>query len=242
MLEAQRATSARAVSEARSDAESARADEIAATMLLSAYNVNGTTLTVKSPISGIVAANHARLGAQVDAGTILFKIIDPAKLNVRADVPESLADAIRLGTNAQLRFATTGRTCGAQVVASTRSVDPIKRTVSFRLEPEERCQGLLEGGFVDVQLPLATTDRNSGDASTSSKYVTVPRSAIVEIDSVPVAFVQTETPGRFRLVTVTLVRHSDSISIVEQGLQNGDRVVVSGTMLLKGEFLRSRIE
>jgi membrane fusion protein, heavy metal efflux system len=241
-LEEQRATSARAVSDARSDAELARADEITANMLLSAYNVNGTTLTVKSPISGIVAVSHARLGAQVDAGTILFKVIDPSKLNIRADVPESLADAILLGAIGQLRFAATGRKCSSEVVASTRSVDPIKRTVSFRLQPEARCQGLLEGGFVDVQLPLVAVERSSGDAGMRTKYVTVPRAAIVEIDSVPVAFVQTQTPGQFKLTPVTLVRHSDSISIVEQGLEHGDRVVVVGALLLKGEFLRSRLE
>jgi len=242
VLQEQRATSARAVSEARSDAESARADEITATMLLSTYNVSGTTLTLKAPIAGVVAASHARIGAQVDAGTILFKIVDTSKLNVRADVPESLADAISIGAAGQLRFPTTGRTCGSEVVASTRSVDPIKRTVSFRLQPETRCQGLLEGGFVDVRLPLAAADAKAADAGPHPKYVTVPRSSIVEIDSVPVAFVATQTPGRFKLTTVTLVRHADSISIVEQGLQNGDRVVVSGALLLKGEWLRSRLE
>jgi len=54
--------------------------------------------------------------------------------------------------------------------------------------------------------------------------------------------VQTQTPGQFKLTLVTLVRHSDSISIVEQGLAHGDRVVVVGALLLKGEFLRSRLE
>ena len=236
-LQEQRATSARAVSEARSDAESARADEITATMLLSAYNVNGTTLTLRAPIAGVVAASHARIGAQVDAGTILFKVVDASKLNVRADVPESLADAIRIGSNGQLRFPTSGRVCNSQVVASTRSVDPIKRTVSFRLQPEDSCNGLLEGGFVDVRLPLATAD-----AGAHPNFVMVPRSAIVEIDSVPVAFVPTETPGQFKMTAVTLVRHADSVSIIEQGLGKGDRVVVSGTLLLKGEWLRSRLE
>jgi len=241
-LQDQRATSARAVSDARSDAESARADEVAATMLLSAYNVNGTTLTLKSPIAGIVATSHARLGAQVDAGTILFKIVDPTKLNVRADVPESLADAIALGETGQLRFPTTGRICTSEVVTSTRSVDPIKRTVSFRLQPELACKGLLEGGFVDVRLPLASAEAAAADAGLHPRYVAVPRSAVVEIDSVPVVFVPTDVPGQFRLTTVTLLRHSDTVSYIEQGISNAERVVVSGALLLKGEWLRSRLE
>ena len=241
-LEEQRATSARAVSEARSDAESARADEITATMLLQTYNVRGTTVTLKSPITGVVATSHAQIGAQVDAGTILFKIVDPTKLNIRADVPESLADAIHLGVTGQLRFPTTGRVCASEVVASTRSVDPIKRTVSFRLQPKDPCQGLLEGGFVDVQLPLASASSIVGDAGAAQRYVVVPRSAVVEIDGVPVAFQPTEIPGKFKLTTLTIVRHGDTTSIIEKGLLKGDLVVVSGALLLKGEWLRSRLE
>jgi cobalt-zinc-cadmium efflux system membrane fusion protein len=241
-LAEQHATSARAVSEATSDAESARADEVTATMLLQTYNVKGTTLTLKSPIAGVVAASHAQIGAQVDAGTILFKVVDTAKLNIRADVPESLADAIHLGVTGHLRFPTTGRVCASEVVASTRSVDPIKRTVSFRLQPSNPCQGLLEGGFVDVQLPLGSATSIVGDAAASQRFVTVPRSAVVEIDGVPVAFQATESPGKFKLTTLTIVRHGDSTSLIEKGLQNGDRIVVNGALLLKGEWLRSRLE
>ena len=241
-LEEQRATSARAVSEARSDAESARADEITATMLLQTYNVRGTTVTLKSPITGVVATSHAQIGAQVDAGTILFKIVDPTKLNIRADVPESLADAIHLGVAGQLRFPTTGRVCASEVVASTRSVDPIKRTVSFRLQPQDPCQGLLEGGFVDVQLPLASASSIVSDAGAAQTYVVVPRSAVVEIDGVPVAFKATESPGKFALTTLTIIRHGDTTSIIETGLVKGDLIAVSGALLLKGEWLRSRLE
>ncbi len=241
-LDEQRATSARSVSDARSDAESARADEITATMLLHTYNVKGTTLTLKSPIAGVVAAVHAQIGAQVNVGTILFKIVDPEKLNIRADVPESLADAIRLGVKGQLRFSTTGRLCASEVVASTRSVDPIKRTVSFRLEPRDPCPGLLEGGFVDVQLPLASLDPTVGDTGAPRQMVTVPRSAVVEIDGVPVAFQATESPGKFRLATLTVARHAESLSFIEKGLRQGDRIVVAGAILLKGEWLKSQLE
>jgi len=239
-LSEQRATTARAVSDARSDAESARADEITATMLLQTYNVNGTTLTLRSPIAGVVAANHAQMGAQVDAGTILFKIVDMERLNIRADVPESLAAAIQLGVTGQLRFPTSGRVCEAKVVASTQSVDPIKRTVSYRLQPSDPCPGLLEGGFVDVQLPLRPTP--SGAVEVAKRFVTVPRNAVVEIDGVPIAFQATETPSQFKLRTLTIARHGDSTSFIEKGLQKGDRIVVVGTLLLKGEWLRSRLE
>src|SRR5512142_273839 len=134
-LAEQRATSARSVSEATSEANSARADELTAQMLLQTYNAKGTVLTLKTPIDGIVAQHRAQIGAQVDSGDTLFKIVDPNRLNVRADVPEALAESVQVGTEAQMRFVASGKDCTSQVVSSTRSVDPVKRTVSFRLQP-----------------------------------------------------------------------------------------------------------
>jgi uncharacterized Zn-binding protein involved in type VI secretion len=101
---------------------------------------------------------------------------------------------------------------------------------------------LLEGGFVDVQLPLDVVGAGVADAGSSSRFVAVPRSAIVEIDGVPVAFQATESPGKFQLTTLTVIRHGDSISFIEKGLKKGDRIVIAGALLLKGEWLRSRLE
>jgi membrane fusion protein, heavy metal efflux system len=241
-LAEQRATSARSVSDATSDADSARADELTATLLLQTYNAKGTVLTVKTPIAGIVAHHRVQIGAQVDSGDVLFKIVDPSKLNVRADVPEALAETIRVGSAAQLRFSASGRTCDSGVVSSTRSVDPIKRTVSFRLQPTGVCDGLLEGGFVDVRLALKPCDNAAGDAGVAPRYVAVPRSAIVEIDGVPVAFRTTDVVGQFRLTTVSVARNTDSTAFIEKGLASGDQVAATGALLLKGEWLRSRLE
>ena len=181
-----------------------------------------------------------RLETQVGAGTLLFKIIDPDKLHIRADVPESLAGAIQLGAIGQLRFANPGRVCQAKVVASTQSVDPIKRTVSYRMQPGDAFPNLLEGGFVDVQLPLhAATAR---DAEATRRFVTVPRDAVVEIEGVPVAFQATDNASQFKLRTLIVARHGDSTSYIEKGLQKGDRIVNRGALLLKGEWLRSRLE
>jgi RND family efflux transporter MFP subunit len=241
-LAQQRATSARSVSEATSEADAARADELTAQLLLQTYNARGTLLTLKSPIAGIVAQHRVQLGAQVDSGDILFKVVDPSKLNLRADVPETLAESVRVGSDAQMRFPASGRTCAAQVISSTHSVDPVRRTVSFRLQPEAVCVGLLEGGFMDVRVALKPADGASVDAGAARRYTAVPRSAIVEIDGVPVAFRATDVVGEFSLVTVSVVRNTDATAFIDKGLNPGDRVAASGVLLLKGEWLRSRLE
>jgi cobalt-zinc-cadmium efflux system membrane fusion protein len=245
-LAEQRATSERAISEAQSDAASARADEQAAQVMLSSYNVSGAELTLRSPLDGVVASSQARLGVQVEPDTILFRIIDPKQLAVRADVPESMAERIPLGTSAQFRISSSSRRCTAEVVASTRSVDPIKRTVGYRLRPTEECVGLLEGGFADVTIPLKSQDvpKNAGaDAgNVEPDVVVIPRSAIVELDGVATTFVALAKPGQYQLTPLTIKRHGEHHSVVDQGLTGTERVVSKGALLLKGEWMKSRLE
>jgi RND family efflux transporter MFP subunit len=278
-LKEQHATSERAVTDAQSDAASARADEQAASVMLSSYNVSGAELTLRSPLDGVVAASNALLGVQVDPDTILFRIIDPTQLAVRADVPESMAARIRLGAIAEFQLPASRSRCKADVVASTRSVDSIKRTVAFRLRPTSACEGLLEGGFADVIIPLSTMhdiashradmatdgqqaqakvvaegprgtnpapdiqrDAGAQTARSNEILVVIPRSAIVEVDSVPSAFVALPEPGKFRLTPLTVRRHGDTQSLVEQGLTGGEQVVSKGALLLKGEWMKSRLE
>lgn len=257
-LAEQKATSDRAVSDAVSDAASARADEQAAAVMLSSYNVSGAELTLRSPLDGVVASSHALLGAQVESSSILFRIIDPSKLAVRADVPESMAERIPLGTRTEFQLPGRPKPCKAEVAASTRSVDPIKRTVGFRLRPLGTCEGLLEGGFADVTIPLqpSASERPTPPAAGSSgstpvspeasskepAYVTIPRSAIVELDGVPTTFVAQPEPGHFRLTPLRVKRHSETQSLIEQGLTGDEQVVSKGALLLKGEWMKSRLE
>ncbi len=261
-LSEQSATSERALSDATSEAASARASEQAASVMLGTYDVHGAQLTLRSPLAGVVAASNALLGAQVDPDTILFRVIDPAQLVVRADVPESMANRVRAGATSEVRLPSQGVACPATVVSGTRSVDPIKRTVSFRIKPVAGCPAMLEGGFADVRIPLdrigigvvaqASPSSPGGtpgpasapglDAGVSDHLVSLPRSAVVEIDSVPVAFVATDTQGRFRIAPLTVARHTETTTWVEQGLVGGERVAYQGALLLKGEWLKSRLE
>ncbi|MGE5786395.1 MAG: efflux RND transporter periplasmic adaptor subunit [Myxococcales bacterium] len=259
-LAEQSATSERAVSDATSEAASARADEHAASVMLGTYDVNGAQLTLRSPLAGVVAASNALLGAQVDPDTILFRVVDPAQLVVRADVPESMANRVRSGASSEIRLPTQGVVCPATIVSSTRSVDPIKRTVSFRIKPLETCPAMLEGGFADVRIPLdvkrqgeETGTRQQGAIAgapnaaqaadaVEKNLVTLPRSAVVEIDGVPIAFVATETEGRYRLAPLSVHKHTEVTTWVERGLVGGERVVSRGALLLKGEWLKSRLE
>jgi cobalt-zinc-cadmium efflux system membrane fusion protein len=232
-LLAENATSERAVSDAQSAVSTARADETAARTLLSSYGASrGTHLVLKAPIGGSVVMVDGAVGAPVEATTPMFVIVDTTRLEVRADVAEADASAVRDGVQASLTPATGGTTCTGAVGSHAPSVNPSTRTVPFRIVPGEGCAGLIEGSFVDVAIERGGAGGN--------KLVSVPRDAVVSVDGVPTVFVA-EGPA-FRAHSVRVARYAGARVYLEDGVLPNASVVVRGALLLKGELLRSELE
>ncbi len=59
---------------------------------------------IHAPISGVVSVLAARQGEVVNIGQPIASIINPDDLWVRADVPETFVDRLRLGDRLQVRF------------------------------------------------------------------------------------------------------------------------------------------
>jgi membrane fusion protein, heavy metal efflux system len=227
------ATSQRAVSEAQSELDMARADERAASRLLGAFGARGNQLALRSPIDGCVVRVQGVTGAPVEATAPLFRVVDTSRLVLRVDVPEDDAEEVPLGSRANLASA-SGRSCSGVVESHAPSVDPKTRTVPFRITPAPECGELHEGAFFDVSLERAGRERRELPA--------VPRDAVVSIDEVPVVFVPGARPGEFSPRTIRVAEYAGLSVFVEDGLRPGELVVTKGAILLKGELLRARLE
>jgi HlyD family secretion protein len=59
---------------------------------------------IHAPIAGIISVLAARQGEVVNIGQPIASIVNPDDLWVRADVPETFLDRIRLGDHMQVRF------------------------------------------------------------------------------------------------------------------------------------------
>jgi membrane fusion protein, heavy metal efflux system len=79
---------------------------------------NGRTLAVTSPISGRVTAANATLGAYVTAGSELFRVADPERVEIQAALPAADVQRVRPGDLAVVE------TASGPVSASVRSVTP----------------------------------------------------------------------------------------------------------------------
>ncbi len=234
-LLAERATSERAVGDAESELATARAEEHGALLMLSTWKARGgTRVVLEAPIGGTVVRSDAVLGQPVDAGRVLFRIVDVARLVVRADAPESEVANVALGAGATLAWPGRAQHCSGVVESRAPSVDAARRTVPFRVRPGADCPVLLEGGFVDVRLPRA--------GATGRKLPMVPRDALTELDGAPLVFVATGKRGEFAVRSVRVAEHVGDQVFIEDGVKAGEQVASRGAILLKGELMRAALE
>lgn len=240
-LWADKATSQRALQAAEAELREAEAAERATHSLLVASHVpvlkedagvGSARISVATPIAGVVSKRNAVVGGHVSSDTTLFEIVAPEKLLVRANVPEVVAQRVQIGSQAIVRLRGVEQTCVGNVLSRLDRVEDQKRTMGVMVRVNSGCPRMVAGGFADVTVRLS--------ASGAPPMVVAPRAAIVEFDGAPSVFVENASagPGQFDVHPVRLGLTDGVHTVVEEGLKEGDPVVVVGALLLKGEHIR----
>jgi multidrug efflux pump subunit AcrA (membrane-fusion protein) len=140
-----------------------------------------------------------------------------------ADVPEVELQEVQRGSPATIAFNSfPDAPVKGKVGAIGDVVDPVTRTVKIRIEVPNGAGRYLPGMYARVAFD---------DARRS--VVLLPSTAIITVEEHDYAFVRT-APNEFVRRQVTLERASADSVIVVAGLHEGDDVVTTGTMLLKG--------
>jgi len=183
-------------------------------------------VTVHAPIAGKVLELSVVPGEfRNDASTSLMTIADLSTVWVASDVPESYIRFIQLGEPVEISLvAYPGETFAGRVMRIADTVDPQTRTVKVRAEmqnPQGRFRPEMFGSIHHIE-------------STQETPV-VPASAVIQGEQHSVVFVE-QAAGRFRQTDVTVGKRLDDRIPVLAGLEAGDRVVVDGAMLLKGQL------
>ena len=191
---------------------------------------DGRSLAVVSLISGRITKSNATLGAYVTAGTELFRVSDPNRIQVNASVLAADARRVKPGDAAVIELL-GGETVTAVVRSTTPSLDPDSKTATIVLTP----QGI--GGLTAGQgLRVRITPRGGGDTA----LIALPDEAVQTVEGREVVFVK--TPKGFQAVTVvTGKRGGGRIEIVD-GLKPGAVVVTKGAFLLKAELGKGEAE
>jgi cobalt-zinc-cadmium efflux system membrane fusion protein len=191
---------------------------------------DGRYLAVTSPINGRITSIGANLGAFVQPETELFRISDPAKIQVEAAVTATDARRIQPGDPAVVE--TSGGESRTAVVRSvTPGVSEETRSATVVLT--------LTGGLGDLQPGQLVKARITSRTATSSGIV-VPEEAVQVIEGRDAVFVR--TAKGFRVQPVTVGQRTAGRLVIAQGLKGGEVLAVKNAFLLKSELGKSAEE
>jgi multidrug efflux pump subunit AcrA (membrane-fusion protein) len=196
-------------------------DEIAA---LEESGMPRRTITLRSPVSGVVIEKTAVEGMKVSPTDRLYEIADLSHVWILAEVYEKDLGTVRVGLPARVTLATPpGGEWRGKVSFVSPTVKPDTRTVEARIDVDNLGGVLKPDMFVDVSLEGAP-----------SAALTVPESAVIPTGERTLVFVD-KGDGHYEPREVALGARVPGGYEVRRGLAAGERVVVSANFLLDSE-------
>ena len=192
------------------------------------------TLRVNAPRDGIVVEKMAVQGQMVEAGMKLYRLADLSIVWVLSQVYEQDLPFVRLGQEATMSLSyMPDRKFRGRVTYVYPTVDEKTRTARVRMEFHNPGFFLKPGMFATVELT----------ADLESSAVLVPDMAVLRSGEKNTVFVALDG-GKFDPRTVVLGPRSESnFYQVLSGLNEGERVVMSGQFMLDSESqLREAIQ
>ena len=187
-------------------------------------------LELVAPIAGQVVQRDAVPGQVVEPAHTVVTVADLSHVFFQAQLFEKDLAQLTEGAPAEVRLnGFPDVVFRARVARIASQIDPQARTLMARLalvEPASR-----------VRLGLYGTARVSLQSAEAHDHVVVPLSAVTEIGDRKVVFVQHE--DEFQVHDVKLGPTAGGDVAVLSGLDDGERVVVSGVHTLKSAVLKS---
>ncbi|MDP2240743.1 MAG: efflux RND transporter periplasmic adaptor subunit [Burkholderiales bacterium] len=184
------------------------------------------TITLRSPVGGVVLEKPALKGMRFMPGEALYKISDLSSLWLLADIFEQDLALIRPGQAAKIMVnAYPGKPFAGKVTFVYPTLTPETRTAKVRIELAN------PGGLLKPEM-YANVELLTGGPK--AKTLSVPDSAVIDSGTRQVVLVQLNA-GLFEPRTVKLGARADGYVEVLDGIKDGETVVVSANFLIDSE-------
>jgi membrane fusion protein, multidrug efflux system len=171
-------------------------------------------LEIRTPVSGTVTRIATRLGAVVDANTVVAEVIDLDRLGISAQISSSQADDLKTGQEVQILTSTPLTTTLAFV---SPAVDTNDGTVLLRASLVSN-SGLRPGQFVPLR--IVTAIHTNGLAA--------PAESVVTGDDGKSFIVPVKGDEGAQVPVTTGLREDGWVEIKGEDLKEGDSVVTVG--------------
>lgn len=177
--------------------------------------------TLRAPFDGTVDAINAQVGALANPGTPQVRVVDNSDLKIVAQVPETYLGIIETGDSVNVHFPGVKLSLTLPVASVGKVINPDNRTFDLILKPHSH-QELLKPNL----LAMITATEFSADS-----VITVPTQILKrDTHNNPYVFVAQKSPDGFIAVkqSVTVDRYGTDVSLISEGLNVGDLIVVKG--------------
>ena len=176
-----------------------------------------------APVTSFVLSRNISPGLKFSKGDELYKLADLSRVWILADIYENEARFITPGLKVRVTLPYQDKTLWATVTDIIPEFDKVSKTLKVRLEADNPDYSLRPDMFVDVEFPINLP-----------AAVNVPVDAVLDSGLKKTVFVDRGN-GFFEPRKVESGwRFGDRMEIT-QGLQPGERIVVSGNFLIDSE-------
>ena len=195
-----------------------------ATLVADQANVNALEAleafkVIRAPFDGIVTARNIDLGAYVAAGSgnQLFRMARISPLRVYTNVPQAVAQLVKLGDEGDLRLnGFPGRAFSARVTNTSVAIDPVSRALVVELQTPNESGELFPGAYAQVTLKLTG----------QTGLYTIPENALLfRAEGAAVGVVQPDGKVEIRKINITL--DEGPTLQIGGGLSETDQVIVN---------------
>lgn len=189
----------------------------------------GRTISLIAPISGMVGNFNMAVGTSVTAGQTLFTVTDLSTLYVEAQVFDKDAGKIQPDASYTMECVNdqdNHKTSRIKLLSAAQEINATNQSQKVLFEVENKEGDFKIGEFVNIHV----------FAATPSQQITLPNSAISEINGKPVVFSK-ESAESFSVRYIQLGENNGQFTSVLKGIEEGERIVINGSYQLKMIYL-----
>jgi membrane fusion protein (multidrug efflux system) len=188
---------------------------------LAAKRVKDTKLY--APMSGIITGKLIEKGAMAAPGAPSFAIINTSRVYVKVSVPESEIGRLTKGQTANVSISTIAQELTGKIAIINPLADPVTKSFSVKIQLTNGQGKILPGMIADAEI---STGQRVG-------VISVPATAVIrDADDLTYVFVaQGDSKVIRKRITASGLSGDDVV--ISDGLQSGDRIVITGQTKLK---------
>jgi RND family efflux transporter MFP subunit len=184
------------------------------------------TITLTSPVTGVVGTFNYAIGAVVSGGETLFEVTNLNQVFVEAQVFTADVEKIKSATSFTTTSLTDTSTYKLKLVATAQSVNTGNQSQKLVFEVLNPIGQFKIGENINVRM----TGNNI------TRQVVIPNEAVTDVNGKPAVFIK-DKAEQYSISFVVKGQSNDKFTVISRGVENDERVVTANVYQMKMMYL-----